>query len=428
MALRLFNHTPQRNIFLWIFFSVIGISACIWLFPSPGTGDVGLYTGIIENFRAGGIQQLFSCIKDPCPGHLWNYPPLYLYILFFSQLLGGWLLDNFQLHKTVIALFYAVSMAAIGYFALSVRPKNTNSAIGVLHGLFLGLTGVSIIINTHGLGYIDIFTYPFIIASFLLMAKRNYFLAGLFFACGFLIKWIPVIMLPLFIIHTLQQGRKSLLYFLIGVALPVLTIGLSSWGGSFVSSYIRSAAVSTQDPYFSAAPNIPLLLTLLFPPLANGLPDTLLLFLDEATRSAPVLYTYYTLKAVFLGYYLWIAFTLYRAPHPKHTIRPLLASAVYAYLGYFFLSTGVHENHLMVGVLCALLLALITPSPRAATLYRSIDLVSAGSMMLFYGISGAPFIEINAQKTVFPATVTLLFVIWFIYRITLLKKDIHSEM
>lgn len=418
---------PPPGILYQIIGCVIGIIACLWLFPSAGTGDVGLYTGIMESFRANGIQQLFSCIKEACPGHLWNYPPLYLHILFFSQLIGGSLLTNFLLLKTVIALFYTVSIAIVGYFAFSIRPIHTHPSREILRGVFLGLTGASILINTHGLGYIDIFTYPFIILAFLLMAKHKYFLSGAFFACGFLIKWIPVIMLPLFILHVLRQDKKGLLYFLMGVALPVITTGWSSWGIHFISDYMRSVSVSTQDAYFAAAPTLPWLWTMIFPHITNGLPDNLFIFLDDTTRTAPVLFIYRAFKFAFLGYYLWVIYEFFISTAAKQTIRPLLLASTYTYIGYFFITSGVHENHLMMGVLCALLLAILTPKDKYNWLYRSVDFISAGSMILFYGFSGTPFIHINMDTIALPVTITLLFCSWFIYRVTRLQDD-FSEL
>lgn len=417
------RYRPLR-LFLWIMGAIAGIIACIWLFPSPGTGDVGLYEQIIAGFRRHGLAHFYTCITDNCPGHWANYPPLYLLVFYLTQQIGGTIFTTFILEKSVVAIFYAATILLLGYFALIFRPKNITTIDWVLRGIFLSLTGISFIINSISLGYIDSFVYPFIILSLILLSRHKYFLSGIFFACGFLMKWIPILMLPLYILHTHRLGKKSLILFVMGVAVPVYITGVFAWGWNFLPVYIHGLLNAGSDPYFVAAPTIPWLWTMVFPLLIKGLPDNLLIHLNTLTTTPTISFVYFEFKLIFLCYYFWILYQLYKFSPTEQTMRPLLWGAVYIYIGYFFLATGVHENHLMMGVLCALLLTIMHPTTRTLHLYREIDFISAGSMMLYYGISGTPLIPVNTTTIAYPFVVTLIFSYWFIRQASRIQNDL----
>jgi hypothetical protein len=415
---------PAAPVVYWLIGIVTAVLAAIWLIPSAGTGDVGVYEQIIENFRRNGIAQLSTCITVTCPGHTWNYPPLYLVILFLGQLVGGSLLDNFSLHKMIISLFYGAAMGALAWFSYVTRPHDRSPVRSIIRGLFLGFTGLALLLNSYGLGYIDVYMYPFIILCFVFLHKENYLYSGFLFACGFLMKWMPILMLPLILLYLLRRGVKSLGLFLLGVSIPVLTTGLLSWGYDFVSDYLRGASAISNDPYFAASPTLPWLYTMIFPQQINGLPDSLLIYLDASTKTPAIMMQYTAFKFAFLGYYAWVLYTFHRIAATKRTLRPLLVAATYAYLGYFFIASGVHENHLMIGVLCALLLSVM--SVRHERLYRSVDGMSAISMLLFYGVSGTPFFPVEKASIAYPLFVTVFLTAWFIALVMQFKKQLAS--
>lgn len=162
-------------------------------------------------------------------------------------------------------------------------------------------------------------------------------------------------------------------------------------------------------------------------PLHIPLSDDLLLYLTEGNTTPILAFMYRVFKLIFLGYYGWVLYRYARTKDTASSVRALLVASVYVYLGYFFIATGVHENHLMIGVFCALLLASMFPQKRYILLYRQIDIASAVSMLLYYGISGRPFFPLTLATLGYPLAVTVLLIIFFFIQLTYMKQHLEQE-
>lgn len=420
---------PYLRMLYWITGSFLGILVAVWLFPSPGTGDVGLYQELIERFRTDGSTALVSCITQTCPpAHLWNYPPLYLFIFFAGQLITGSVLTSFFIHKLLIAIFFFGALFLLGYISRTQHAGDTTAALSrPMHAVFLGCTGIAMLINTQGLGYIDIFTFPCLILAFYYLSKHAYFWGGVFLAGACLIKFLPVLLIPFFLLFVVRKNAKSLRQFLLGFGGITASVSIFSWGIDIFPVASRIITALTQDPYFAAAPNIPWIWTMLFSPLHIPLSDDLLLYLTEGNTTPILAFMYRVFKLIFLGYYGWVLYRYARTKDTASSVRALLVASVYVYLGYFFIATGVHENHLMIGVFCALLLASMFPQKRYILLYRGIDIASAVSMLLYYGISGRPFFPLTLATLGYPLAVTVLLIIFFVIQLTYMKQHLEQE-
>ncbi len=421
-------HTKRFRHLYWITGCFAGLLAFFFLFPSRGTGDVGLYQSLIERFHAGGIAALAECVTQTCPpAHLWNYPPLYLVIFYGGQLILGNVFTSFVLHKVLIAMFFFASVFLLVYLGGRVHQHSAFSLPYVLRAVFLAVTGFSIVLNSQGLGYIDIFTLPFILLVVIFLQRNAFFVSGIFFACAFLVKWLPILMFPFLIIYIYRNGKKSLVEFLLGVSSTVMLISTVSWGTHLIPAYINIFSATTQDPYFAAAPTLPWFWTVLFPELTKGFSDNLLLYINTSSATPPILLMYKTFKFAFIVYFVWLISLNVRMRVTRQSLQSLLVFCVYTYLGYFFIASGVHENHLMLGVYCSLILAVISSHHRHAQLYRRMDSISGVSMLLYYGVSGTPFIPISLRTIAYVTTVGLLLIIFFFFQLTNIRQDLDQE-
>jgi hypothetical protein len=135
----------------------------------------------------------------------------------------------------------------------------------------------------------------------------------------------------------------------------------------------------------------------------------------------------YTLLPKVLFFASYVGACLIAFVRPK-TFENLLRFGLLGYLAYFTFNTGVHENHLFLAVILALLLYWQEQMSAATTL--SVTLLSNANLFLFYGLDGTGYPHSRLVLGVDLALVlsigaTALFLALFVK--SLISQELHRE-
>jgi hypothetical protein len=350
-------------IFLLVLTSLVATS---FLF-SAGTTDVGMFEKWMDEISGYGLVGGYVHSGT-------DYPPLSFVLLAavirFAAMFGA---THLLVLKWLLLLFLFATSTCFYLFTRSV--------------ILTAALELSLILNSVGLGYLDICFAPFLIAA-LFYLERGKLNRGLcLFAISCCIKWQPLIIAPFVCLHVLRTARteraglKKFLRqsapFLISafaIATPLLVI----FGTAIVAALQRAM---TDDWLSGYALNVGWLHTWLlhllrsdkYGALSQGVVETL-----KADASAKWLE-----KILFYASYALVFFLFVRRPA---TFRRLIAYSVLGYLSYFIFNIGVHENHLFL-VCC---LAWILVFFERDWLIRCVNLaiMANANLFLFYGCFG----------------------------------------
>ncbi len=371
------RHAWQCVVRLWWIPAVVSLISSFFLFPSPGTGDVRLYEQLIDGFRTHDAGYLLTCARSICQGHTENYPVGYLGVLYVASRLpftSG--MSALLIEKSVVFVFYLLTL---GVLSLGV-------GVGRRRALLFGITSVSMVVNAQGLGYLDVLIFPFFILAIFELVRGRVFMSGLLYSVSVLMKWTPLLLLPLLFVYLVRtKGLRGAGLFALGLCAPVI---LTAWvvsPTSWLEYLVASARAILGNPYFSAAPNIPWLVT----PLMSEARIASYVDISRSITSVADFWLY-TFTLLFFLFYAGVLMLVSQS----RTVSSLvfLRAALALCVGYFFLAIGVHENHLMLGTVVALLLAVVHPKRAHSLLFRWVDSVSALSMVVFYGLQGSPLL------------------------------------
>lgn len=261
----------------------------------------------------------------------------------------------------------------------------------------------SLWLNHVGIGYLDAFVIPLILAGFTLLERRRWLPGFLVFMAASLVKWQPGIMGPFVaahIVNSLARGggsrwalRAAGIIALPGIACLVLLLSLfgESLLGAFrqatTNFFISGNALNLNWVYTVA---LHLIDPARFGALGRG--ETLIITRDPALVLAP--------KILFWCAYLWI---LVRFVARRRGFVDLLGFAALGSFTYFELNTGVHENHLVM--ILPVLCLLCARAPRWGALFAATAIFVNLNMLLFYGLDGR---EMQLPKTVPGAAATAI--------------------
>ena len=217
---------------------MIFLFVCILSFNfinSPGAGDMDAWIKWTKNADKYGLVQGFYYNQD-------MYPPLASVILFVTYKAKFLLnVDPITGIKLSLFLFLIVASAIFYYWKKDF--------------LFASLAMLSFSLNTI-LGYIDIYTFPTLILSFLALSKKKYVLFSVLFTLTCLIKMQPLIIAPFLIIYLLDFRNVNDLKhfdwkeFIKKLALPsilIFSLIVGIYGIEVISAFSRA----TDNPHFS---------------------------------------------------------------------------------------------------------------------------------------------------------------------------------
>ena len=184
-------------------------------------------------------------------GEFSNYPPAYLYLLYFATLLKDWV-GPFTAIKLIPTAFDLISVFAVYKIA---RVKYEDDKPYLLAALFFLLP--TVMLNSSSWGQIDSLYGSFLLVCFYLLLTKRPFWAMVAFGIGFSFKAQSIFILPFLGIMFLRKQIRWYDFFIVPViyillALPTVIIG-RSWE-SIILLYVGQAGQFPQLARY--APNL----------------------------------------------------------------------------------------------------------------------------------------------------------------------------
>jgi hypothetical protein len=338
---------------------------------SPGTPDVGAWLSWTNNALTHGLRVGYATNNDV-------YPPLASVILYCSnQFFSRFNVTNFIAIKLSILFFLWLSTFFCWLWTEDLK------IVLVLY--------FSLLLNSVALGYIDIYFAPSLIVALWMLKERRFVFFSLFYAIACLTKWQPLIIGPfigvyIMSISNLWKGRLSSIYWIVSqILLPagsVVALTLATFGAGPIWQAFQLAL---SDEYLSGdALNLNWIVTYFlhlsspgeFGSLKNGLANYIVLVHDlGAITLIP--------RILFFATYLVLLLVFIRG---EQTFENLLRHSILGLLSYYIFNIGVHENHLFLGVILAIILFWSQQSFRSTAVL--IIVISNLNLFLFYGVDG----------------------------------------
>lgn len=373
----------------------------IFLLPSAGTSDVRTWEGIMGYYHQINLNEFVSsCLNYQCPTPT-NYPPLHIIIAFlFAKILPLNLIGSLLTVKIMILLFFLLSLFILIFFNKGIRNINKSNSLNNLDLALIYLSCFSIIFNAQGLGYTDVLLLPFFVLTILFLFKNKFILTGLFYSLSFLIKWQPLILLPLIIIYILMLKSPKLLFvnlihFIFGLLIPFPFLFLLN--NNIIYFLSTTFKLALTDQILSAALNTQWIVTYflhfyqpyLYGPFLEGFIEYISYFNGNFIPHQLLILP----KLLFFSIYslILLRFVSFNGYGQRYFYNFLFTSYV-IYTSYFMISSAVHENHLFLAVILALLLFILHPTRINRLLLLATDIIAFINMFIYYGFTGQPVI------------------------------------
>ncbi len=372
-----------------IFLVIILLCISLLFFKTPGTADVDNWLQWVHSTDNFGIVKGYEEIKTA-------YPPFSILILYISTKISTSLgLSEFIGLK--LSMYFFLLLTLITIFTIT-----KNYFLCIISYFFL-------MINSLGLIYTDIHFTPFLILSLFFLKKRNILLTSIFYCLASLIKpqviiIMPFVALQIFNIHSLSELKRfDYKKISINFVLPFILIYsaiLLIYGEPFINAFQIAYGSNATNILSGEALNIGWIITFFlhyfFPDKFGSLEGTN--FAIRMIMGKNILL--YILQYIFIASYT-IIFIKYFKQKEKSFEKFLLYTAA-AYLTYYIINKGVHENHLHVAVILLLMLY-------AEDKNYFIDMLMWGilfniNMILFYGFDGKGYNRYDLQALQNPYT------------------------
>jgi hypothetical protein len=378
------NHISSEINFWPFLLLILGLLSCS-LINSPGTIDMHTWARWTQDYLNHG----------PIAGYAHNktdYPPLMVFIFYiFAKGFALFGLNSFIAIKIAILFFALLASTLVFYWT-------KNYALTALFHL-------SFIINSVCLGYADIILASFLIFALIQLHRGKLVLFAFTFSLAIFIKWQTLIISPFLVLYIffhnrknqsalLQNLKETLIPFLLVSSAIIVTFGFnpvySAFSWAFHHIWLSGYAL-----------NIHWVLTFLYqafnPEVFGGLNRGEISYIGTNHIPLPFLFA----KGIFAAGFCYTLFIFMRV---KNSFENLLIFSLAGYLLYFTFNTGVHENHLFLALLLAVLLTAINASYLSLTVF--IALAMNINMLFFYGLDGRFDFPRVIQNTLDP---TLLF-------------------
>ncbi len=341
--------------------AIILVQAVLWF--NFGTTDMFAFIKFANTLDEFGLKVGYSVYNL-------YYPPLASVIIYPITIWTNYrtlpINQQLWLIKAVEAIFYySFVIVSIIWYRFQTRAD----AAVIAKKLFFILANIALIESSMILGYFDIFLALPLFGAFYFMHKKRFFWSGVCLAISFMIKLIPIFLLPAFIIYfsTLQQRIiiiewKKILAFLVGVISIVIPL---VWYFTYDQVHYIIYISSFHGDYLSFSFNLPRLIAIW---KNSNITSDLVHDLSRAS------------------FYLITALVLTQLWYGRKTIINLIYASIGILFTYGILFTGVHENHLVPVVILALLLWLLEPRPATRFIYYALTILVFFNLFLPYGL------------------------------------------
>ena len=367
---------------------IILFFSSVLLYNSPGCGDVQHWLNWVRAVNEYGIIKGYAVDLDV-------YPPLGS--LFVN--ISSWISTSIGL-----SVFEGIKLSMYFYLFLTliiIYLVTKNYYLTIISYFLL-------VINSIGLVYLDIYFTPFLILSLYFLKKKNILLTTIFFSIASMIKMQVIILMPFFVLQIFNINsmgglkhidyKKIILNCILPYSLIFLTI-LYIYGTHFLLAF---KGAYNENLLSGDAANAGWIVTYflhyLFPAKFGAL---------EANRH---MIRYITGDNVFLHLFKYIFIASYAFLFLKYfklkekTFEKFLLYATAAFLSYFMLNKGVHENHLHVAVI--LLILLYAEDKKYLTDMLIWGIIFNINLVIFFGFRGH---NVISHRVIGHLDITLLF-------------------
>ena len=409
-------HTTIQRFGMWAIVLVV-IAIHIALFSSRGTVDARNWEVIFQDILIRGNSFIPDCLNYLCPSNmiLTKFPLghaliFYLFSLVFPVQVIGTLISM----KLLILLFYIITLIAVSWFSRSVGDAKRT----IWQNTVLYLSMFSLVLSTQGLAYTDILAFPFLVLSVLFLVKKRLFWSGYLFGLSCLVKWQPIILLPIMLTYVFSgpnpKGRiMRVAEFISGLVVSVLSLyPFTQDVGAGLLLSLRNVLLHTA----TYALNISWVI--------QNLPFVRVVATTDALPTQSWAWVQLTIFSISYALVCWQVF---RHAHKKTREEDLLHSCLLGALVYYLFSFGVHENHFILGSIVALLLYLFHPTRKNYLILRVVDSINILNLVVFYGFTGIPFFGEHRQgidSTVVLAGIISLGSLIYLWKSLFLRKEI----
>lgn len=349
---------------------IILFLATLLFFNAPGTWDVSYYfLPWMDTVSQFGLREGYALNSI-------DYPPLTSAIL-LGVVESGRVLHLPYLPAFKLSLLLFLSLTSLLFY------------LWTRHFSLTILLHASLILNSLGLGYVDVYYMPFLLGALWAFQRNKWAIATLLLSIACFTKWQPIIIAPVAAIflltihhwHDWQQipFKRLLQQVLVPFAgLQLLFIWL------FGSTPLATLFTAMDDPFLSGnALNLQWIATYIFrlyyPELYGGLINGGNYLVEIGDGNHYVILARY----IFFGLYglvllLWLG-------RPKNFTN-LLWFSILAFFTYVTFNTGVHENHIFL--ICLIAAVLAWQQPEQMPLFVILALIGNLNIFLFYGLDG----------------------------------------
>jgi len=393
---------PQRSIksILAALLILLVLLATVSFVNSPGTDDVALYW-VPWAEHAADLGGPAGFARDEAQ---YGYPPYGSVILASAVRLGRALgIGTFEALKWSLVVFLLAASALVWLWTRSV--------------IVAALFGLALLLNSVALGYIDIYFAPTLILALWALKVRKWIWFVVFFSAACLTKWQPVLIAPFIVLYILdiqhirhwrQIDFKRLAVTILLPAAIMLGITLLVFEAAPLASSLSKAL---NNEFLSGnALNFSWIEThwlhVFYPDEFGGLIGGEAGYIvSDALRV-----TLLPKVLFFLTYAVTIAAFFKR----EKTFENLINFSLIGYLAYFTFNTGVHENHLFLAVILAVILFWINLEQLSVMLI--LVFMSNINLVLFYGIDGQelPFSRVIANTVDVALLLSIFNVVFFV--------------
>ncbi len=236
--------------------------------------------------------------------------------------------------------------------------------------------------------YIDIYFVPTLILSLWAIKERNMKLFTIFYSISCLIKWQPIIIAPFILLYILNIQKiaewkkidfKGITFNVLSPLIIIVIITFSLFGMPF----LRSFASAVTEPYLSGnALNFGWIMTYLlhvffsdkFGYLIAG-EAHYIMTMSLKLMLIPKLLFFVSYVTAFLAFF-----------KKEKSFENLIHYSLIGFLAYFIFNTGVHENHLFISTILAVILCFLNREHLMTSVF--IVIMSNLNLFIFYGIDG----------------------------------------
>ena len=260
----------------------------------------------------------------------------------------------------MLLVYFLATWVSLIYLSTLFRRRSIWISITVASLLFLG--GLYFAVISQAFTTLDITYAPYVVFSLALFTRRNYLLSGMCFALAVLVKWIAIMMLPVFLFYfIIKKGRRfkidtPIFKFLGSMTLVFCLLIIGFWLNhlSLLSLAESLRKASSHGVWYFEIGALNFVYLIQYGVIKPFYPETYGMIIKNN------LHIFSSISAViFLLVFIAILKSFLKR---KKDIGNLLEASLMISWSYFIWRTGVHANHLFITVLGALCLVIINTS------------------------------------------------------------------